>query len=40
MADYKLKEDGTAQLDVQLGNKVKHLTFDYTERPMLAVICQ
>ena len=39
MADYKLKEDGTAQLDVQLGNTVKHLVFDYTERPMLAVIC-
>ena len=36
MADYTLKNDGTAQLDVQMGNKVKHLTFDYTEAPMLA----
>lgn len=35
---YNLNADGTAQLDVQMGNKVKHLTFDYTETAMLAAI--
>ncbi len=38
MSNYKLKADGTATLDVQIGNNIKHLTFDYTETAMLAAI--
>jgi hypothetical protein len=36
--NYKLNPDGTAALDVPMGNKIKHLTFDYTETAMLAAI--
>jgi hypothetical protein len=37
MADYKLKADETAQLDVQMGNKVKHLTFEHNKEDPDAV---
>lgn len=37
-SNYKLNPDGTATLNVQMGNKIKPLTFDYTETAILAAI--
>lgn len=36
MTEPKLRADGTATIDVPMGNKIKHLTFDYTETATLA----
>jgi hypothetical protein len=38
MTEPKLNADGAATLDVPMGNKINHLTFDYTETAMLAAI--
>ncbi len=36
MTEPRLNADGNATIDVPMGNKVKHLTFDYTEVATLA----